>query len=98
MGRGRRRSCPRPPRVQDCGMPLRSSAGIRIVALWLAVAVFVSAQNVLVAAARHRPFVWQWDVFHEFVYWLTWAAFTPLVLAAARRWPLAPSAAVILPH
>jgi signal transduction histidine kinase len=67
--------------------PLRSSSA-RLVATWLAVAVFFSAQNVLVGAARHRPLDWQWDLYHEFIYALTWAAFTPLVLAAGRRWPL----------
>jgi two-component system, LytTR family, sensor kinase len=61
---------------------------IRLLATWLAVAVFFSAQNILVGAARHRPFDWQWDVYHEFIYALTWAAFTPLVLSAGRRWPL----------
>jgi signal transduction histidine kinase len=66
---------------------LRSSS-VRLVPVWLAVAIFFSGQNVLVGAARHRRLDWQWDVYHEFVYWLTWAAFTPLVLAAGRRWPL----------
>jgi signal transduction histidine kinase len=65
----------------------RSSA-VRLVATWLGVAVFFSAENVLVGAARHRPFDWQWDVYHELVYSLTWAAFTPFVLAAGRRHPL----------
>lgn len=73
---------------------------MRIVAAWLAVAVFFSAENVLVGAARHRPFNWQWDVYHELIYWLTWAGFTPVVLAAARRWPLGRGAwpRAILPH
>lgn len=71
--------------------------GVRLVGVWLAVAVFFSAENALVGAARHRPFNWQWDVYHEFVYWLMWAALTPVVLIAARRWPLAPGRA-ILPH
>jgi two-component system, LytTR family, sensor kinase len=61
---------------------------IRLLATWLAVALFFSAQNILVGAARHRPFDWQWDLYHEFIYALTWAAFTPLVLSAGRRWPL----------
>jgi signal transduction histidine kinase len=64
------------------------SPALRLLATWLAVAVFFSARNVLVAAARDRPFDWQWDVYHEFIYALTWAAFTPLVLSAGRRWPL----------
>ena len=66
---------------------LRSPA-LGLPAIWLGVAVFFSAQNVLVGAARHHPFDWQWDVYHELVYSLTWAAFTPLVLAAGRRHPL----------
>src|SRR5918992_2740700 len=78
---------------------LRPSA-IRLVAAWLAVAVFFSARNVLVNAARDRPIDWQWDVYHEFIYALTWAAFTPLVLAAGRRWPLGGGSwwRTLLPH
>jgi two-component system, LytTR family, sensor kinase len=67
--------------------PTRSSA-LRLIWVWLCVAVFFSLQNALVDAARHRPIDWQWDVYHEFVYWLTWAAFTPVLLWAGRRWPL----------
>jgi two-component system, LytTR family, sensor kinase len=69
-------------------MRVLRSPGLRLTAIWLGVAVFFSAENVLVGAARHRPFDWQWDVYHEFVYSLTWAAFTPFVLAAGRRHPL----------
>ena len=81
-------------------MRLTRSTGVRIVAAWLAVAVFFSAENILVGAARHRPFTWQWDVYHEVVYWLVWAAFTPIILGAGRRWPLGPGALprVIVPH
>jgi two-component system, LytTR family, sensor kinase len=73
---------------------------MRLLATWLGVAVFFSAQNVLVGAARNRPIDWQWDVYHEFIYALTWAAFTPLVLAAGRRWPLGIGSwsRTILPH
>ncbi len=69
-------------------MRIRRSSAIALLATWLAVAVFFSARNVLVTAARQRPIDWQWDVYHEFIYALTWAAFTPLVLAVGRRWPL----------
>ena len=57
-------------------------------------------RNVLVSAARNRPIDWQWDVYHEFIYALTWAAFTPLVLAAGRRWPLGGGSwrKTIVPH
>jgi two-component system, LytTR family, sensor kinase len=71
-------------------MRLIASSRLRLVGTWLGVAVFFSAQNLLVGAARHRPVDWQWDIYHEFVYYLTWAAFSPLVLAAGRRWELGP--------
>ncbi len=63
------------------------SPGIRILLAWLAVATFFSLENVLSGAARRHAFSWQWDIFHEFIYWLIWAAATPLILAAGRRWP-----------
>ena len=66
--------------------------GAKIVATFLLVAVFFATQNALVRISRGSPIDWQWDVMHEFVYWLVWAGFTPAVLAAARRWPLAPDA------
>jgi two-component system, LytTR family, sensor kinase len=72
-------------------MRVPRSPALRLLATWLGVAVFFSAQNVLVGATRHHPFDWQWDVYHELVYSLTWAAFTPLVLAAGRRHPLGAS-------
>jgi two-component system, LytTR family, sensor kinase len=81
-------------------MRLPRSSGLRVVALWLGVAVFFSAENVLVGAARHRAFDWQWDVYHELVYALTWAAFSLVVLAAGRRWRLGNGsfAETIAPH
>lgn len=59
-------------------------------AVWSGVAIFFSAQNVLVRVSRGGVLDWQWDVFHEFVYALTWAACTPFVLAAVHRWRLEP--------
>jgi two-component system, LytTR family, sensor kinase len=81
-------------------MRLPRSRAVRVVAIWLAVAVFFSAENVLVGAARHRPFDWQWDVYHEFVYALTWAAFSSVVLWAGRRWPVGSGSfgTTIAPH
>jgi signal transduction histidine kinase len=72
----------------------------RIVLVWLGVGVFFSAQNVLVRLSRLGKVDWQWDVFHEFVYALTWAACTFAVLAAARRWRLEPGIGgrVVLRH
>jgi two-component system LytT family sensor kinase len=69
-------------------MRVPKSAAVRLTGTWLAVAVFFSAENVLVGVARQRPFDWQWEVYHEFIYALTWAGFTPVVLAAGRRWRL----------
>ncbi len=89
-----------PPAREDGLMRLPSSPAVRLAAVWCGVAVFFSAENVLVGAARHRPFDWQWDVYHEFVYALTWAAFSSLVLAAGRRWPLGAGRAgrTLAPH
>ena len=66
------------------------SRAARILFVWLGVGVFFSAQNVLVRISRRGTIEWQWDIFHEFVYALTWAACTLVVLAAARRWRLEP--------
>jgi hypothetical protein len=81
-------------------MRLVRPAAIHLIATWLVIAAFFSVRNVLVSAARYRPIDWQWDVYHEFIYALTWAAFTPLVLAAGRRWPLGDRSwrRTILPH
>jgi two-component system, LytTR family, sensor kinase len=69
-------------------MRVPSSPAARLIAPWVAVAIFFSAQNILVGAARHHPFDWQWDVYHEFDYWLIWAGFAPVILSAGRRWRL----------
>ncbi|HEX5576404.1 MAG TPA: histidine kinase [Gemmatimonadales bacterium] len=81
-------------------MRVYRSPALRMLTIWLGVAVFFSAENVLVGAARNRAFDWQWDVYHEFVYSLTWAAFTPFVLAAGRRHPLGagPLWRTMVPH
>ncbi len=81
-------------------MRLPTSPAIRLATVWCGVAVFFSAENVLVGATRHRPLDWQWDVYHEFVYALTWAAFSALVLVAGRRWPLGATGAgrTLAPH
>lgn len=61
---------------------------MNLVTAFLLVAVFFATQNALVHVSRGAPIDWQWDVLHEFVYWLVWAAYAPAVLAAARRWPV----------
>ena len=62
--------------------------GLKIVATFLLVATFFATQGAMVHVSRGAPIDWQWDVMHEYVYWLTWAAFTPIVLGAAWRWPV----------
>lgn len=67
----------------------RPSIALRLagnVAIWWGVAAFVSGQNMLVRVSRGGPIDWQWDVFHEFVYWSMWAIFAQLIIAVARRW------------
>src|SRR5919205_3126029 len=46
----------RSPDREDVLMDLPRSSRFRLVATWLAVAVFFSSENVLVGAARHHPF------------------------------------------
>ncbi|HET7249074.1 MAG TPA: hypothetical protein VFI79_04455, partial [Gemmatimonadales bacterium] len=55
--------------------------------IWLGIALFVGAQNVLVRVSRGTPIDLQWDVFHELVYWSVWALFAQIVLRMVRRWP-----------
>ena len=81
-------------------MRVPRSLAVRLLATWLGVAIFISAPE---RAGRRRaapPLDWQWDIYHEIVYALTWAAFTPLVLSAGRRWPLGAGSPgrTILPH
>jgi two-component system, LytTR family, sensor kinase len=55
--------------------------------IWLGIALFVSAQNMLVRVSRGSPIDLQWDVFHEFVYWSVWALFAQVIIRMVRRWP-----------
>lgn len=67
------------------------SKGIRtlpIVALALGIGVFFTAQASLMSLAAERRIDFQKDVVPELLFWTVWAAFSPTVLAAARRWPL----------
>lgn len=61
---------------------------LRLILGWLVVALFFSAQNILVHVSRAMPVDWQWDVFHEFIYWGLWAALTPTILrtSSAATW------------
>jgi hypothetical protein len=46
---------PRLRKREDVLMPVLHLPALRLVATWVAVAVFFRAENVLVGAARHRP-------------------------------------------
>jgi signal transduction histidine kinase len=77
-----------------------SRRGVRIVLIWLGVAAFFITQNVLMKLARHVAIDWQWDIFHEVVYAMVWAACTLVILWAADRWRLEPGArrGLLWPH
>lgn len=81
-------------------MSFLSRRGVRIVLIWLGVAAFFITQNVFMKLARHVAIDWQWDVFHEIVYSMVWAACTPVILWAADRWRLEPGAPAgfVWPH
>jgi hypothetical protein len=73
---------------------------VRIVLVWLGVATFFITQNVLIKVSRHVAIDWQWDIFHEVVYAMMWAAGTTVILWAADRWRLEPGArrGAVWPH
>ena len=60
-------------------------SAFEVAIVWSIVALVFSAQNAASAAVQGRPFGWQWDVVHEFVYFGVWALCTPLIAARARR-------------
>jgi hypothetical protein len=73
-------------------MTFLSRRGVRIVLVWLGVAAFFTTQNMLIKVSRHIAIDWQWDIFHELVYAMVWAAGTTVILWAADRWRLEPGA------
>src|SRR5438477_8928225 len=68
-------------------MPSATGRPWRIVALALFAGVFLTAQPMLMneVAGHHMTLR---GVLSELLFWVVWAGFTPLVLAAANRWPL----------
>jgi signal transduction histidine kinase len=60
----------------------------RIIALSLVVGIFFTMQTMFMALASGRRLDVEWDVFQELLFWVLWALLAPLVVAAARRWPL----------
>src|SRR5215470_2655929 len=68
-------------------MPATNARPWRVVALALFAGVFLTAQPMLMneAAGRHMTLR---GVVLELLFWVVWAGFTPLILAAAQRWPI----------
>jgi two-component system, LytTR family, sensor kinase len=60
----------------------------RVIALALVLGVFFTAQEALMDLARGHSANVPEDVVNGLEIWAVWALLTPLVLAAARRWPL----------
>lgn len=71
----------RPPSV-------RRREWIVIAAVYVVVTLYFILQSVLPDLTLGRPVNWQREVLAESVYWLIWAAITPLILAFTRRLPL----------
>ena len=69
-------------------MPIPVVRRRHIVLLALGVGLFFTAQPVLMTVAAGRPIDFQRDVLRELAYWLVWALLSPLIIAAAERWPL----------
>ncbi len=59
----------------------------RVVALALFGGAFLTLQPMLMNEVTGHPMTLR-GVVSEMAFWVIWAAFTPIVLAAARRWPL----------
>jgi two-component system, LytTR family, sensor kinase len=72
------------------GSSMRSNAfpAWQMAVLTLGLGIFFTAQTVLMAFAARGAVNLEWDVLQEFVYWLVWAALSPVVGAAIARWPL----------
>ena len=65
-------------------------SGIRawhVALLSIGIGAFFTAQFVFVGLAGGRPVSFVRDMLQEILYWLTWAALSPLIVAALRRWP-----------
>jgi two-component system LytT family sensor kinase len=60
----------------------------RIFLLTLGVGLFFTAQPILMGVAAGRRPSFQRDLLQELFYWLVWALLSPLIIAAAQRWPL----------
>lgn len=87
-------------RAHSCGMESKAIRTPQVVLLALAIGLFFTAQASLMSLAADRRIIVQKDIAPELLYWTVWALLSPLLLAAARRWPLdtRPSNRPILAH
>jgi two-component system, LytTR family, sensor kinase len=61
---------------------------VRWTGLWSAICVVFVSQNTLRYIMRGQPVDWFGALWTEVLYWVPWVVFTPVLLGAARRWPL----------
>ena len=79
---------------------MQRSSAVRWFLIWTAVCAVFSSQTASRLLMRGQPVDWFRVVGLEALYWLPWMILTPVLVAAARRWPLGGSdgARYILPH
>lgn len=75
------RTVPSPQRI-------RQSPFVVTVAAWSIVAGIFIGQNVVRELTQHRDIQWRQDVFAEALYWISFAALTPLLVWLCRRFSL----------
>jgi two-component system, LytTR family, sensor kinase len=73
------------PRFYPMSDTIRAS---RVVALALVVGTFFVAQEILTDLAAGRRIRFAQDLVVVLLFWIVWSFLTPVVLMAARRWPL----------
>ncbi|HUQ79832.1 MAG TPA: histidine kinase [Gemmatimonadaceae bacterium] len=61
---------------------------LRWTGVWSAICLVFVSQNALRYIMRGQPVDWYAALWGEALYWVPWVAFTPVLLGAARRWPL----------
>lgn len=69
-------------------MSSRLAAGALIFAAWTALAVFFALSSSLTYMSQGRPPIWGLALSFSLAQWWLWAALTPVVFFASRRWPI----------
>ena len=70
------------------GMRGRVRGTLLVVAFWTALAVLFGLSTSLTYISLGQPPIWGLALAYALAQWWLWAALTPLVAVAARRWPL----------